>query len=321
LGQTDFGAWYIAQELFCEVWLTIPDRCWGVRFTGKVVRFDEVGTGKPYGAAVLEDGDSEDLKGELTEEIYAALRKLRPSQSAFTGGEATTPPAGPAADIAGAATPKTLKLQILHPDAEAAGQLIAALDGVRLATANERADLVWDVVRGEVSRDQTAIAYPRTEEPGEVQLVVNASRLSDDIEDLEAEQADGLSVDLTPRQESYRSGDTVTLALAGHTAEYALVFNLGPYGDIDVIYPVEADFVNGGADWPRLTGGRPLSIAAAVGPPYGANLVVGVVSGSEPTVLLKTLLSGGGPAGLNAFLKALKDVDGQMAAASFRIER
>lgn len=326
LGKNAFGIWYIAQDQLCEVWKKGEEKCWSIRFTGKVVRFDDSFTGKPYAAAVLQTGDSRNLRAKVTPEIQEALRELRESglSSAVIEGDpvsvarletGTIDATGERRDR------KPLKLRIVHPDVETANDLIEALSGVELAGANERADLVWDVIRGEIARDDGIIAYPRTDEPSEIQLVVAASNLIDDIKELGLERADGLSLQILPEQEFYKAGETITLTLSNFEGEHALLFNVGPYGDIDIIYPIETDFGGDDAAWPRISSARPLSISAVAGPPFGENLVVGVVSSAEPRVLLKTLRYGGGPAGISAFLKALRETEGQIDTSSFRIHR
>jgi hypothetical protein len=126
---------------------------------------------------------------------------------------------------------------------------------------------------------------------------------------------------MTPQQDSYRAGETINLTLRGYESQHALLFNISPYSEIDVVYPVETDFVGDGTVWPRLILGSPLSISVVAGPPFGANLVVGLVSSSEPQRLLKTLKSGGGPAGIIAFLKVLRETEGQVVVSRFHIER
>jgi hypothetical protein len=271
-------------------------------------------------------GDSQNLRTNVTPEVYEALQELRESRSEFAvvgGGEGELGRSKAVATDKAAAEsgPKPIRLRIIHPDAEASDNLIGELSGVQLAAANEIADLVWDVVRGEITKDHEIIAYPRTSEPSEVQLVIDASHLIDDIKDLGSQRANGLSLQLAPQQDSYRSGESINLMLRGHDSQHALLFNVGPYGEIDVVYPVETDFIGDGAVWPRLVPGSPFSISAVAGPPFGANLVVGVVSSSELRVLLKTLKSGGGPGGIAAFLKVLREIEGQVAVSSFRIQR
>ena len=80
-GRTDVGTWYIAQDLLCEIWLSDQEKCWGIRFAGKVVRFDDPFTGQPYSAAVLQAGDSKNLRTNVTPEVYESLQELRESRS------------------------------------------------------------------------------------------------------------------------------------------------------------------------------------------------------------------------------------------------
>ncbi len=325
-GKTAFGTWHIAQDRLCEVWLSTQERCSGIRIAGKAIRFDDPFTGQPNSAAVLQPGDSKNLRANVTSEVYEALQELRESRSglAVVGGgegELGRSEANATGKTAAEIGPKPLKMRIIHPDAEAPDNLIGALSGVQLAAVNEIADLVWNVVKGEIVKDNEIVAYPRTREPSEVQLVIDAWHLIADIEDLGSRRNSGLSLQMTPQQDSYRAGETINLTLRDYESQHALLFNISPYGEIDVVYPVETDFVGDGKVWPRLILGSPLSISAVAGPPFGANLVVGVVSSAEPRVLFKTLKSGGGPAGITAFLKVLRETEGQVAVSRFHIER
>ena len=47
-GRKTYGVWYIAQDRLCEVWLSSQENCWGIRTTGKAVRYDDPFTGRPY---------------------------------------------------------------------------------------------------------------------------------------------------------------------------------------------------------------------------------------------------------------------------------
>jgi hypothetical protein len=325
-GKTAFGTWHIAQDRLCEAWLSSQEKCWGIRITGKAVRYDDPFTGRPYSAAVLQLGDSKNLRTNVTSEVYESLQEPGDSQSELAvvgGGEGELERSEVAANNPTAVEPgsRPLKMRIIHPDPETSENLFGALSGVQLAAANELADLVWNVVKGEIVKDNEIVAYPRTREPSEVQLVIDAWHLIADIEDLGSQRNGGLSFQMTPQQDSYRAGETINLTLRDYEFQHALLFNISPYGEIDVVYPVETDFVGDGTVWPRLILGSPLSISAVAGPPFGANLVVGVVSSAEPRVLLKTLKSGGGPAGITAFLKVLRETEGQVAVSRFHIER
>jgi len=322
-GKTGFGFWHISQDLLCEVWKPGEEKCWGIRFTGKVVRFDDPFTGQPYSASVLQMGDTKDLRAKVTPEVRESLQKLREPGPPLVALESDTGAVAglemETSEAIGEGPGQPLKMRIVHPDSAIANQLIEELSGVQLAAANERADLIWDVVRGEVARDQEIIAYPRTDEPGEVQLVVDASLLIDHMKEMATDRANGLLLQMTPEQDSYGAGETITLVLANMDGMHALLFNVGPFGDIDILYPVQTDFVGDG--WPQISSTRPLSMSTVAGSPFGENLVVGVVSADEPRVLLKTLQFGGGPAGISAFLKALRETEGQLAVLSFKIHR
>lgn len=320
-GVTQFGIWYVAQDRLCQVWLATGQECWSIRSTGKVVRFDDGVTGESVKAAVLQAGDTKRLGDSIAAETYEALEELQASDPALAeGGDSSVLP-GENESSNGGTTPKPIKIRIVHPDAEGTDQLISALEGVQLAAANEHADMIWDVIRGEIATNQAVIAYPRTSEPSEVQLVIDASHLFGQIQELGSERAGGLSLRIRPEEDSYKSGESIELVLVGHAFPYAILFNIGPYGEVDVVYPVDADFIGEDAEWPRLAPSSPFFVSAVAGPPYGANLVVGLVGSSEPRTLLRTLEFGGGPAGIAAFLKALRETEGQVAVASFGIRR
>ncbi len=326
-GKEERGEWSVNRNgRYCVAWQSGFQQCWRLRHTGKVVRFDNPESGRPGLAAVLQAGDSRGMAAGMAPEAYqATLAAPRPEASDAGAASAVGSAETPADELRPIRTvteePPFLTLRVVHRDPEAPAVLMEGLTGVRLAAANEPADLIWDVPKHEIGDDRRIIAYLRTNETTEVQMVIDRRRFVEALQEMTGGRPESLAIQLEPQRETYHAGDEISLSITGRSFGHNILFNIGPYGRVDMIYPVDSDFTAGGAGWPRVAPGLPFSVSAVAGAPLGANLVVAVSAPSEPQVLLKTLKSGGGPAGLAAFLKAIDETDGQLAIAKLYIER
>lgn len=324
-GEQERGLWSVDPDgRYCVAWESGFQQCWRLRYAGEVVRFDNPQTGKAHRAAVLQSGDTQDLAGGMTPEAYAALSAAPTQQATLPpgeGGDAAADDDSAGGLVTFTEAPPSLSLRVLHDDPQEALVLMDGLAGVRLAEANERADLTWDVPRSEIGDADKTLAYLRTNAPSEVQLVVDRRLFVADLETVQNEKPGDLAIRLRPARDAYRAGEQVALDVTGRAFAYNLLFNLGPYGSVDLLYPVESDLSAEGSAWPRVAPTQPFSLSAVAGAPFGANLVIAVSSPEPPAVLLKTLRRGGGPAGLRAYLKAIKDTGGELAIAELFIVR
>lgn len=95
-----------------------------------------------------------------------------------------------------------------------------------------------------------------------------------------------IGIGLAPQAHLYREGQTITLSVDLQRERYLTLFNVGPAGDVNFLYPL-AQY----KDPPFLPEGRNYEVSADVHPPFGADHFIVVASREQPTHLQDMLTS------------------------------
>ena len=198
-----------------------------------------------------------------------------------------------------------LSLEILAVSPEQARALADRLHGITLAPPRTPADLTWDVARGELRNGfqdvlvfagaptqpsaETTRDYHRVSPAGgtpgagvtapaaggepslsRIQAAIDKEALANWLVALTDRQPLGLR--LAPRDGVQHGGDHATLSI-GDTAPppHLVVVNLGPTGNVNLIYPVAGDP-------PTLPSGQPYRLDLTASPPFGAEHFVAFAS-------------------------------------------
>jgi hypothetical protein len=93
-----------------------------------------------------------------------------------------------------------------------------------------------------------------------------------------------LSVTITPQANLHHKSDKITLDVLLPQERFLTMFNIGPAGDINFLYPLAAY-----KDQPSLPDGHKYSVDADVHSPFGAEHFVAVASREQPLHLQKLL--------------------------------
>ena len=156
-----------------------------------------------------------------------------------------------------------------------------------------------------------------------MQAVVDRWLLLKDIQRMSVDRSHGLFLEVRPVRSSHSAGEEIVLSLSGHSFEHSILFNIGPNGGIDIIYPTRTDFRRGEAIWPTLPPGLPLALGLVAGPPFGVNHVVAVSSPSAPEELLQLLRRAASQSGariaMGDITNALGTVEGQMTVSGLYV--
>lgn len=334
-GRTDFGYWHVALDgTYCVEWESGSKGCMRVRHSGVVVRFHHLLTGKERFAAVLRTGDPQDLKADVEAAVDSSLaaalvvsskadradagQSVPPETESAEAKEA--PQAGPTTQTAALSAGPALRIAVVGVDSGQEDGLLAPLQGVEAAEPGALADLVWNRPQKTVRKSGLAVAYLTSDRADELQPIVDRWRLVQQINHMMVDRSRGMALQKRPPKTAHRVGEALTISLSGHRFKDVLLFNIGPNGARDLIYPISTDFQTDDGPWPGLPPGLPLSIPVVATPPFGTNHLVAVASPNPPEAVLRGVQDVTGPAGDQALLEALKALDGQITLMALTVQ-
>jgi hypothetical protein len=320
-GKKDFGFWEIKQNgQFCRSWGIKSPSCWYLRLTGIVLRLD-TDCGAEATSVIHSQGNSQNMDRENTviaarkiakrfagipTKTQQSMEILKPLMSMVS--PATDPARTELAvsEVPENPTPATIKVAFRQGNDDV---VVNALDGISGGSASldgVEADLIWDGRQGTI-RDKkgTLIAEMSTYDRKLLQDVVYRSSFIATISRTQAYGAGDFYLRLRPAANSYRPSQQVSLVSSGHRYENILLFNVGPTGEIDLIFPLRLDFRKTVAPWPSLPPQLGLSIELVMTAPFGSNALIALASDDPPDAVLIALQNDPNIASDSAFLKAL----------------
>lgn len=93
-----------------------------------------------------------------------------------------------------------------------------------------------------------------------------------------------LAVNLSPNAHVYRDSEQINLKVSPNVERYLTIFNIGPAGDINFLYPLTAF-----KDPPQIPEGRDHNVNIEIQSPFGAEHFIAITSREQPTHLQQLL--------------------------------
>ncbi|CAO3418679.1 caspase family protein [Azospirillum doebereinerae] len=263
------------------------------------------------------NGDGIITKAELETHIRSGVRMAlegRQHPQVLPSGRGETTLIDPVASrpkppsLLGAAAPLTLRI-LAEP--ALAKTLAKGLTGVSLAGKSDSAALVWDSATGEVVTATGDVVARLTGDPRapetqrQLQGVVDKWSLIGRLKT--AAERRSLALAVSPGDQSYRQGETVSLDIRGNESTYFTLINLAADGTVNMLYPL-ADR----KDPAQIARGGPYRLALTVEPPFGADHFVAIATPKPMTALQKDLTAlDGRPAAAQVAALLTKHLTGQ----------
>jgi hypothetical protein len=222
-------------------------------------------------------------------------------------------------------SPPPLSLEILGVGPDGARSLVGRLRGITLAAPNTPADLTWDVGRGqlrnqfqdvliftaaapggEIIRDYHRVGAASAAAPAEnspeslarIQAAIDKEALAGWLVALADRQP--LSLRLSPKDALQHGGDHAVLSVADAAYPNLTLVNIGPTGNINLIYPLPGDQQD-------LTSSRPFRLDLTASAPFGAEHFIAFVSAQPLTALHQGLGGIDGQPRLDVFHRLVAD--------------
>ncbi len=224
-----------------------------------------------------------------------------------------------------------LTLEIPNATRVSPTDLVSKLHNVVLVSDGKAADLTWDVAQGKLrNQAQDTLIFPEAA-PGAASPTpaAEASRdyrrtppqevasARDGLSDLPRMQAaidkrvvalwlgtlsasQPLTMTLTPLDTVQHKGDHAVLSISGNDSPFLTVVNLGPSGNINLLYPVDGDPL-------EIQKGQPYQIPMTADGPFGAEHFLAIASDRALTSLHKGLAAIDGKPQLDEFKRLLAD--------------
>ncbi len=235
-------------------------------------------------------------------------------------------------------SPPLLTMEFLRATRVPPANLIQGLRNVAMVENGKAADLTWDVADGklrnqmqdtllfpdgataavtpasETTRDyrrlsppEMAVARDGTSDIPRIQAAIDKRQLALWLETLSASQP--LTMELSPRDVVQHKGDHAALTVSGNDYPFLTVINIGPSGNINLIYPITGDSL-------AVPKGQGYKMDMTADGPFGAEHFVAIASETALTPLHTGLAAIDGKPQIDEFkrlvLAALRDTKYQM---------
>jgi len=221
-----------------------------------------------------------------------------------------------------------LTLEILNTTKVSPSDLVKDLHNVILAKDGQAADLTWDVSQGKLRNQmQDTLIFPNAgsgEKPSapaeeatrDYRRVTSSERdAKSDIPRIQSaidkrslalwlaklSESQPLSIALNPKDTLQHKNDHADLTISGNNYPFLTVVNIGPSGNINLIYPVQGDPL-------EIPKGKPYKLELTADEPFGSEHFVGIASDKALTTFHKGLASIDGKLKMDEFKSLITDV-------------